>query len=112
MRPARAALTGLAAALTVAACAPDAVRRDRDFEAWLGEVRSACRTDRIGLYTIDGLLGSTGSREGNHFLNQTSRLYAGRITPEQWTSSVTSFVSGRASDAGVRCVLDRLPKSE
>ncbi len=98
----------LVAALT--ACAPDALRRNPEFEAWLGGVREACHGARIGKYTVGGLLQSTGSREGGHFLNQTSRLYAGRIDPDEWTRNVTAFILGRPGDPGVQCVLERLPK--
>jgi hypothetical protein len=91
-------------------CAPDAFRRDPAFEAWIGEVRKACYRERIGTDTVGNLLGNTGSREGNHFLNQTSRLYAGRLTREQWTSGVLAFLSGRPSDPGIQCVLEQLPK--
>jgi hypothetical protein len=90
-------------------CAPDAFRRDPEFEAWIREVLVACKDARIGTMTVGRLLGSTGSDEGGQFLNQTSRLYAGRITPQQWTSGVTAFGSGRAGDPGVQCVLDQLP---
>lgn len=101
-----------ALAMLLAACAPDAFRRDPEFEAWLREIRTACDRERIGQTRVGHLLGSTGSREGGHFLNQTSRLYAGLITPAQWTTNVTAFISGRASDPGVQCVLERLPKKE
>jgi hypothetical protein len=98
-----------AAIAALAGCAPDAIRRDVEFEAWLREVRAACDSARISTTTVGSLLDSTASREGGNFLNWTSRLYAGRITPEEWTSGVTAFISGRPTDAGVRCVLERLP---
>jgi hypothetical protein len=94
----------------LAGCAPDAFRRDPAFEAWLREVRTACQDARIGTTTVGRLLGSTGSEQGNQFLNQTSRLYAGLITPAQWTSGVTAFGSGGARDPGLQCVLERLPE--
>ncbi len=97
------------AAVFLAACAPDAIRRDRDFEAWLRDVRTDCQRAAIGTTTVGGLLNSTGSREGNNFLNQTSRLYAGNITREQWTASIVSFLRGRPTDPGIQCVLERLP---
>jgi hypothetical protein len=104
------ALAAAALAATLGACAPDALRRDPAFEAWLGEVRDACHDARIGKYTVGGLLRSTGSREGGHFLNQTSRLYAGRIDPDEWSRNVSAFILGRPGDPGLQCVLERLPK--
>jgi len=109
----RAAICWSTAALGVAllaGCAPDAFRRDPAFENWIQDVDTACRRARIGPVSIGDLLGNTGSREGAYFLNQTSRLYSGQITPPQWTSGVTAFISGRPSDPGVKCVLDQLPK--
>jgi hypothetical protein len=94
----------------LAACAPDSIRRDREFETWLGEMRQACERARIGTTTVGGLLNSTGSREGNNFLNFTSRLYAGQIDADTWTNNVVSFLRGRSSDPGVQCVLERVPK--
>ena len=98
------------AMILLGACAPDAFRRDPGFEDWVRDLRTACYRERIGTTTVGNLLGA-GSREGNHFLNQTSRLYAGLLTPDQWTSGVLAFVQGRASDPGIKCVLDRLPKT-
>jgi hypothetical protein len=102
--------TAAIALVLLAGCAPDAFRRDPAFEAWISEVRKECYRERIGTDTVGNLLGHSGSREGNHFLNQTSRLYAGLLTPEQWTSGVLALLSGSASDPGMRCVLDQLPK--
>jgi hypothetical protein len=93
----------------LAGCAPDAFRRKPEFEDWVRGVRTECYQARIGTTTVGNLLVGSGSREGAHFFNQLSRLYAGILTPEQWTSGVTPFLGGRASDPGVKCVLDQLP---
>ena len=94
----------------LAGCAPDAFRRDTAFEAWTGDVRRACEHSRIGAATVGQLLGSSGSREGAYFFNQTSRLYAGQLTPDQWTVNVVPFLNGRRNDPGIQCVLNQLPK--
>jgi hypothetical protein len=100
---------GAIALTLLAGCAPDAFRRKPEFEDWVRVVRTECYRARIGTTTVGNLLGGSGSREGAHFFNQLSRLYAGMLTPEQWISGVTPFLSGRASDPGVKCVLDQLP---
>lgn len=107
MRHAAAALFAVAA---LGACAPDAVRRDAEFEQWLREVRTACERERIGTTTVGRLLQSPASTEGGNFLNATSRLYAGRITPDEWTQLILPFTRGRRDDPGVACVLARVPK--
>ncbi|MCL4799375.1 MAG: hypothetical protein KJ025_07295 [Burkholderiales bacterium] len=98
-----------AVALAVAGCASDAWRPDPGFDAFLGQVQQDCRGQRIGPAPVDQLIASPGSREGGYFVDQTSRLYAGRITREAWTASVTGILVGRPSDPGIRCVLDRMP---
>ena len=107
-----AALAGLAliALALLGGCAPDAFRRDTGFEAWITEVGKICDRARIGPITVGHLLGSTGSREGSYFFNQTSRLYAGQLTPEQWTVNVVPFLNAKRTDPGVQCVLNQLPK--
>jgi hypothetical protein len=42
------------------------------------------------------------------FVDATSRLYYGAIGSDQWTESVVTELNGRASDAGVGCVLAQL----
>jgi hypothetical protein len=93
----------------LAACAPDALRRTPEFDEWIAGVRNACHRERIGKYTVGGLLDSAGSTEGGHFLNQTSRLYFDRIDADEWARNVTAFILGRPDDPGLRCVLERLP---
>lgn len=110
-RALRAAVAAAAAAAALlAACAPDALRRDPEFEAWLRGVRNECHGARIGLTSVGRLLDSAASTDGNNFLNLTSRLYAGRITEAQWRSGVTAFSSGRGDDPGLACVLERMPQ--
>ena len=103
------AIATIALAL-VAGCAPDAIRKDSTFNAWIDDVRTVCYRALIGPITVGNLLSSTGSREGGYFFNQTSRLYAGQLTAQQWTSGVTAFISGKPSDPGVQCVLNQLAK--
>ena len=100
-----------ASALVIAliGCAPDAWRNDAPFDSWLAGVRSACSYAMIGRYQVGSLLGMNASDQATIFLDSTSRLYTGRISPEQWTQQVTSELEGRASDPGVACVLNRLP---
>lgn len=100
---------GVLATVTLTACAPDAFRRTPEFDQWIRGVRDACHRERIGKYTVGGLLDSAGSREGGHFLNQTSRLYHGTIDADEWTRNVSPFLLARPNDPGVACVLDRLP---
>lgn len=98
-----------AVAIALVGCAPDAWKNDAPFDNWLAGVRSACSYAMIGRYQVGSLLGMNPSDHATIFLDSTSRLYAGLISPDQWTQQVTSELEGRASDPGVACVLNRLP---
>ena len=104
--------TLLSAGALVAACAPDAWRPAPGFDAFLDQVQIACRSQRIGLYTVGDMLGSPGSLQATKFIDATSRLYFGKVTPDNWTTSVTTVFQGRASDPGVRCVLEQLRQNK
>jgi hypothetical protein len=106
----RRAVAALLAVTALGACAPDALRRDPEFEQWLRELRTECERARIGTTTVGRLLQSPGSTEGGGFLNATSRLYAGRISPEEWTQLIVPFTRARRDDPGIACVLERVPK--
>lgn len=107
MRCAAAVLLAVAA---LAACAPDAIRRDPEFEQWIREMRTACERERIGTTTVGRLLQSPASTEGGNFLNASSRLYAGRITADEWAQLIIPFTRGSRNDPGIACVLERVPK--
>jgi len=99
----------LAIALALAACAPDSIRPNTAFDAWTGRVAEACNYTTIGRYEVGQLLGMNATDKAIVFLDSTSRLYAGEITTDQWTLSVTTDLGGQPTDAGIACVLDQLP---
>jgi len=97
-------------AVLIAACAPDAWKKDPAYNTFLNQIQNDCYYKRIGEVDVGGLLNNTGSNQGDYFIDQTSRLQAGQITPENWTSAVTAFLDGRSTDPGIECVLRHLPK--
>lgn len=102
----------VAAAAALAACAPDAWKPAPGFDAFLTQVQNACYYKPIGIVNVGDMLSSPGSRQSTYFIDQTSRLYFGKITRAQWTTGVTAFIQGRASDPGVGCVLDQLDQAQ
>jgi hypothetical protein len=108
----RTAALALVALASLAGCAPDSFRRKPEFEAWTREVRTACYRASIGVTSVGSLLAPSGSHAANHFMNETSRLYHGWITPDQWTTRVLAFIPGRRTDPGIACVLERLPETQ
>jgi hypothetical protein len=94
--------TGLAIALAVTACAPDAWRPDPEFNRWTTRLVQECHPHSIGGAQLD-----TRLRQAS-FLNLASRLYFGKINAQQFTGSVNSFYPGD-NRAAIECILARLP---
>jgi len=95
----------LACAAPLAACAPDAIIPSQPYDAFLARVGEACRGKPIGPYTVDQLARRSQSKAGNFFMDQTSRLYFGRLSPRDWTTQVSGFLRGWPEDPGIDCVL-------
>ncbi|MDX1374101.1 MAG: hypothetical protein R3357_00985 [Burkholderiales bacterium] len=102
---ARPRFAALAFAALLAACAPDAFIPSKPYDAFLGRLAKSCRGQAIGPYTVDQLARNTQSKHGNYFMDQTSRLYHGAISAQDWTTQVTGFLHGWAKDPGVACVI-------
>ena len=100
------------AAAALAGCAPDAWKPAPGFEVFLNQVQTACYYRPIGIVNVGDMLTNPGNMQSTYFIDQTSRLYYGKITRGQWTSGVTGFIQGRASDPGVQCVLDQLDQAQ
>jgi hypothetical protein len=104
--------TALCAAVLVAACAPDAWKPAPGYDGFLNQVQNACYYQRIGMANVGDILTNPGNTQSVYFVDETSRLYYGKITPENWTSAVTAFIQGRSDDPGVRCVLEQLRQNK
>ena len=94
------------ASTLLSGCAPDAWKPDRAFDARLAELGEACEGKTIGYERVENLARGR-TKAAIFFVDQTSRLYEGRITPDGWTTGVTAFMNGWRDDPGVRCVLDQ-----
>ena len=105
-------IAALATTVALAACAPDAWKPAPGFDGFLTQVQNACYYQRIGMVNVGDMLSNPGNMQSVYFTDQTSRLYYGKITRDSWTSGVTAFIQGRASDPGVQCVLDQLDKAQ
>lgn len=94
------------AGLLLAACAPDAWRPSPQYNAFLTHLQRACAGQKIGPSSrVDNLIKRSDSSTGSYFVDQTSRLYAGKISPESWATGVSAFLNGWPSDPGVQCTL-------
>lgn len=112
MKHRAALLAAFCATAALAACAPDAWKPAPGYDGFLNRVQNACYYQRIGLVNVGDMLTNPGNSQSGYFIDETSRLYFGKISRENWTSAVTAFIQGRASDPGVQCVLDQLDKAK
>jgi len=112
MQTFRSRTTLLVGSVLLAACAPDAWKPDKAYEQFLDQVQDACYYQPISSTTIGNLLQPSGSMNSSFFLDATSRLYAGRITPEAWTTMMTTQLQANAGDRGIRCLLDVYEKAK
>ena len=91
--------------LLLAACAPDAVIPSKPYDAFLAQIAQACRGKPIGNWTVDQLVRRSHGFTGGYFVDQTSRLYFGRINTRDWAAGVSAFVRGTQQDPGIECVI-------
>lgn len=112
MKALAATMAALGGAAVLAACASDAWKASPGYDGFLDQVQRACYYQRIGVVNVGDMLTNPGNMQSTYFIDQTSRLYHGKITRSQWISGVTAFIQGRDGDPGVRCVLDQLDKTQ
>jgi hypothetical protein len=94
----------LAAATLLGGCAPDAWNSAQGVDAWIGLVAQRC-TGWIANSKIDQL-----TDNNSYFLDQMSKLYYGRTTPQEFRDGVAGFVDP-SPDAmqTVACIIAQRP---
>ena len=105
---------GLGLGLIVSACAPDSTQNYKatGFNAYLNTIGTNCKPLMIGIYNVSEWLLYQGSNDPNYsyFLDQTSRLYYGTISPDLYQSSITGFFGPSSTNAGsFACIFRNLP---
>lgn len=101
----RSFLISACCAWLLAACAPDAVIPSKPYDAFLAQIAKACRGKVIGDWTVDQLVRRSHGFTGGYFVDQTSRLYFGRISTRDWAAGVSAFARGTQQDPGIDCVI-------
>jgi hypothetical protein len=98
----------------VSGCAPEAWTNVKatGFNEFLNNVQAACYYDPISSTTVGNLLEPSGNMNASYFLDVTSRLYYGKLTPGQWTDMVTSQLQANATDRGIKCFLNEYEKDQ
>jgi len=97
--------SALGSAMLLLGCAPDAWVSKAPYDQFLDQLQKACYYDAIGTKIVGNLAGPGGTDDANYFTDETSRLFFGKITEENWVISMTGILDGKPSDRGVQCVL-------
>lgn len=112
MQAIRAGLVAMCGSVLFSACAPDAWKKSQPFDVFLTRVQNACYYDPISSVTIGELLEPSGNDNASYFMDVTSRLYFGKITPQTWTLMITSQLQANPTDRGVKCLLNEYQKEK
>jgi hypothetical protein len=104
----------VAAATTVGACAPDAYRSSQatGFNAYIQKLGQVCHPLQIGDQDITRYIleQATGEQNYIYFLDNTSRLYYNRITPQSYRQALVGFFgAGTYNDQSFNCIFLNLP---
>jgi hypothetical protein len=101
-------------ALALPGCAPDAVKNIQatGFNAFLDRIAASCKPLRLGTFDAGSAIqrgGMLGDADYAYFLDITSRLYYGRVSPDAYTSGITaSFGPGGDTSRSLDCILGNL----
>lgn len=111
MRTNRRTLAAIAAATLVAACAPDEFKPAPGFDGFLDLVGRECYPDTIGGVLVKQLAqGFAPGGGGAGFLDATSALYYGKMSPSRYRASITAFSdNGTATNKAIDCIISKLP---
>jgi len=98
-----------------AGCAPDAMnnRQATGFNAYLNALPTNCRSLVIGSSDVGDWLLMRGSSDPNYsyFIDMTSRLYYGTVSPGAYREGLTGFLGPGTSNAqAFACIFANLPE--
>lgn len=91
-------------AVLLSACAPDAWRPDKPYDAFLDRVQKQCGEQRIGNKSIGWDLLQTSSPNA-YFLDVTSRFYHGEISGTSYADALAGSFGGASDSPGILCIL-------
>ena len=105
---ARQVAAALATAGLVAGCAPDAWNAQPGYGQFLNQITQKCYPKRIGMALISDLVDNSSP----YFMDETSRLYYGKIDAASYRNALTSFSdNSSATNEGIDCILGYLPST-
>lgn len=95
----------IALSVAVAGCAPDAVRPERPYDAFLDRVQNHCGNLRLGPAFITTLL----RQQDPYFLDLTSRFFNGLVSEQNFVEALESFYNAPPGSPSIRCILQQMP---
>jgi hypothetical protein len=104
-------------ALFAAGCAPDDMvnRQATGFDAFTAQIGSKCNPLMLGSHNIGQELmysHGIGDDSYDYFLDITSRLYYGQISPASYRGAVLGFFgAGDDTNRGIDCIIGNLPST-
>ena len=91
--------------------APDSLVEDRGDEAFVDQLVAACGQRELGRQPLNYLVQVETGDANIYFIDQTSKLYFGRVDRQGYASNLNTFLPGDNQDA-LKCIfaqLDQLP---
>lgn len=107
----RCRIAAVATAALIAACAPDEYKPSPGYDGFLDLIGHVCYPDTIGGVLVKELAqGNASGDVASGFLDWTSDLYYGKLSPEGYRQNILAFTSGgAATNKGIDCVIANLP---
>lgn len=106
--------SAIAIAMSAGACAPDAYRSREatGFNAYIQKIGQVCHPLQIGDQDITRYILEQATGENNYiyFLDNTSRLYYNRMTPQSYRQALVGFFgAGTYNEQSFNCIFLNLP---
>jgi hypothetical protein len=104
-------------ALLAAGCAPDDMvnKQATGFDAFTNQIATRCNPLMLGSVNIGQQLlysHGAGGDSYDYFLDITSRLYYGQISPSSYQGAVLGFFgAGDDTNRGIACIIANLPST-
>jgi hypothetical protein len=111
------AATGLGVlGLALAGCqggvlAPDALVEKPGVEAFYNQIADVCGHHSLGNQPLNYLINVSDGDDNDYFLDETSRLYYGRIDRATYTTDINGFFPTDANQPALNCIFAQLDQA-
>lgn len=105
-----------AALLGMAGCAgdlvaPDSVVEKPGVEAFYNQIANACGHHSLGNQPLNYLINISDGDDNDYFLDETSKLYYGRIDRDTYTTDMNGFFPTDANTPALSCIFAQLDQT-